>query len=80
MSAQTTAREILAKQIQLSLGGQMVDIELDIEHYDLAVTMGLQKLRQQSDGAYFRAATITVSDLPGYGSYCRSIITVVTRS
>jgi hypothetical protein len=51
MSAQVTARENLVKQIQLNLGAQMVDIELDIEHYNLAITTGLQKLRQQSDGA-----------------------------
>ncbi len=51
MSAQTTPKENLIKQIQLSLGSQMVEIELDVEHYNLAVTMGLQKLRQQSDGS-----------------------------
>lgn len=39
------------KQIELGLGAQMVDIELDIEHLELAITVGLQKLRQQSDGA-----------------------------
>lgn len=51
MSAQVTARENLVKQIQLNLGSQMVEIELDIEHYNLAITTGIQKLRQQSDGA-----------------------------
>lgn len=51
MSAQVTPRESLVKQIELSLGAQMVDIELDLEHYNLAITMGLQKLRQQSDGS-----------------------------
>lgn len=51
MSAQITPRVTLMKQIQLYLGSQMVDIEADIEHLDLAITIGLQKLRQQSDGA-----------------------------
>lgn len=51
MSAQFSPKENLIKQIQLSLGGQMVDLELDVEHYELAITTGLQKLRQQSDGS-----------------------------
>lgn len=51
MSAQVTPRVILTKQIELSLGAQMVDVELDVEHLNFAITVGLQKLRQQSDGA-----------------------------
>jgi hypothetical protein len=51
MSAQLTARTVLSKQIELLLGAQMVDVELDIQHVDLAITMGIEKLRQQSDGA-----------------------------
>lgn len=51
MSAQVTPRIILMKQIELSLGAQMVDVELDVEHLNLAITTGIQKLRQQSDGA-----------------------------
>jgi hypothetical protein len=51
MSAQITPRVILMKQIELGLGAQMVDVELDIEHLNLAITIGVQKLRQQSDGA-----------------------------
>jgi hypothetical protein len=51
MSSQITPRVLLMKQIELSLGAQMVDVELDVEHLNLAITIGLQKLRQQSDGA-----------------------------
>jgi len=51
MSAQLTPRTILKKQIELLLGAQMVDVELDVEHLDLAIGIGIQKLRQQSDGA-----------------------------
>lgn len=51
MSAQLTARTVLMKQIELQLGAQMVDVELDVEHLNLAITIGIQKLRQQSDGA-----------------------------
>ena len=51
MSSQITPRVLLMKQIELQLGSQMVDVELDVEHFNLAITIGIQKLRQQSDGA-----------------------------
>ena len=51
MSAQVTPRTLLTKQIELSLGAQMVDVELDVEHLNLAINVGIQKLQQQSDGA-----------------------------
>ena len=51
MSAQVTPRVLLMKQIELILGAQMVDVELDVEHLNLAITIGIQKLQQQSDGA-----------------------------
>ena len=51
MSSQVTPKDILKKQIQLLLGSQMVDVEVDIEHINLAIVMGIEKLRQQSDGS-----------------------------
>ena len=51
MSAQVTPKSLLRKQIEIYLGSQMVDVELDIDHINLAITLGMQKLRQQSDGA-----------------------------
>ena len=51
MSSQITPRVLLMKQIEIGLGAQMVDVELDVVHLDLAITIGIQKLRQQSDGA-----------------------------
>jgi len=51
MSSQVTPRVMLMKQIELGLGAQMVDIELDIDHLNLAITIGIQKLRQRSDGS-----------------------------
>lgn len=51
MSAQITPKVLLKKQIELALGSQMVDVELDVEHINLAITIGVQKLRQQSDGS-----------------------------
>ena len=51
MSAQITPKVVLKKQIELMLGAQMVDIELDVDHINLAITIGIDKLRQQSDGS-----------------------------
>lgn len=51
MSSQITPRTNLVRQIELNLGSQMVDVELDIEHLNQAITIGIEKLRQQSDGA-----------------------------
>ena len=51
MSAQITPKTILIDQIFLSLGNQMVDVELDVNHVELSILEGIQKLRQQSDGS-----------------------------
>ena len=44
-------REELIKEIQLRLADGMVDVELDREHYDVAINKALQKYRQLSSGA-----------------------------
>jgi hypothetical protein len=44
-------RDELIKEIELRLGGQMVDVELDPEHYDLAIRKSLEKYRQRSENA-----------------------------
>ena len=51
MSSQATARSILMKQIGQLLGSNMVDVELDKIDVNLAIDVGIQKLRQQSDGS-----------------------------
>lgn len=51
MSGSINPRNKLIKQLKLMLGDQMVDIELDNEHYDLAVDLAVERLRQRSDGA-----------------------------
>jgi hypothetical protein len=51
MSSQITPTAALIKQIELGLGAQMVDVELDAEHLNLAIILGIQKLQQQSDGS-----------------------------
>lgn len=51
MSATITPKARLIKQIELMLGGQMVDVELDPEHFELAVDLALDKLRQRTSGS-----------------------------
>jgi hypothetical protein len=41
----------LQKEIELRLGGGMVDVELDPEHYELAIRKSLEKYRQRSENA-----------------------------
>jgi hypothetical protein len=47
----TTTRASITKEIELRLGGQMIDIELDPEHYELAIDKALEKYRQRSENA-----------------------------
>ena len=42
------ARDTLTKEIELRLGGGMIDVELDPDHYNLAITKSLEKYRQRS--------------------------------
>ena len=44
-------RDELIKEIELRLGGQMVDVELDPEHYDVAIRKAFEKYRQRSENA-----------------------------
>ena len=44
-------KEDLTKEIELRLGGQMVDVELDPEHYDLAIKKSFEKYRQRSENS-----------------------------
>ena len=39
------------KEIELRLGGEMVDVELDPVHYDLAMKKGFEKYRQRSENS-----------------------------
>lgn len=49
--ADTTQRNKAQKTIELTLGGGMVDIELDKEHYDIAIDRAVAKYRQRSSRA-----------------------------
>ena len=44
-------RNDLIKEMELRLGGQMVDVELDPEHYELAIDKSIQKYRQRAENA-----------------------------
>jgi len=46
-----TTRQELINEITLSLGGGMIDVELDPEHYNLAINLALQKYRQRAENA-----------------------------
>lgn len=47
----TTLREELIEELEIRLGGGLVDVELDPKHYDLAVTMAIRRYRQRSSNA-----------------------------
>ncbi len=51
MASQSTPRNVLIQQLALLLGDQMIDVELDRAHYDQAIDMALERVRQRSDGA-----------------------------
>lgn len=51
MQNNTTYRSKAAKTIELMLGGGMVDVELDKEHYDMAIDKSIGKYRQRSSRA-----------------------------
>ena len=44
-------RDDLTKEIELRLGGQMVDVELDPEHYELSIDKSFEKYRQRSENS-----------------------------
>ena len=51
MSATETPRDRLITEIKLRLGDGMIDVELDPEHYNLAIDRAIQTLRSRSDSA-----------------------------
>lgn len=51
MSVTETPRDKLITEIKLRLGDGMIDVELDPEHYNLAIDRAMQTLRSRSDAA-----------------------------
>jgi hypothetical protein len=46
-----SSRQKLIKDIELSLGGGIVDVELDADHYNLSIDHALERYRQRSSNA-----------------------------
>lgn len=46
-----TKKSDIFKEIELRLGGGMIDVELDPDHYELALRKSLEKYRQRSENA-----------------------------
>lgn len=61
-------KDELIKEIELRLGGQMVDVELDPEHYDLAIQKSFEKYRQRSENAV-EEAFIVLQLIEGQSEY-----------
>jgi len=51
VSSVQQARNKLRKEIELTMGGGMIDLELDPEHYDLAIDKALDKYRTRSSNS-----------------------------
>jgi len=49
--ATRSLRSKLIKELELLLGGQMVEVELDPDHYDLALDLAMDRYYQRSSGA-----------------------------
>jgi len=47
----TVTRDTIIREMELRLGYGLVDVELDIDHYNLAITKSLEKFRQRSENA-----------------------------
>lgn len=51
MSSTMTPRTRLINQLRLMLGDQIIDLEADPEHFNLAIDLALDRYRQRSDGS-----------------------------
>ena len=51
MPIKKETRDSFIKRIELKLGGGMIDVELDRDHYELAIDEALERYRQRSDHA-----------------------------
>lgn len=68
MPSQEAARTEIIKELRLLLGDQMVDVELDPAHYNLAIDMAIDRLRQRTDGS-LEESYMFITALPGQQEY-----------
>ena len=68
MSKQNEPRYKLIKDLQLLLGDEMVDVELEAKHYNLGIDMAVQRLRQRSGGST-EESTLFVTIQPNETKY-----------
>ena len=61
-------RDEIIREIQLRLADGMVDVELDREHYDIAINKAIQKYRQLSSGSV-EEAVIFIQTQDGITKY-----------
>ena len=66
--AEITQRSKAQKYIELNLGGGMVDVELDKEHYDMAIDRAVSKYRQRSSRAV-EESFMVLTTTPGVSEY-----------
>lgn len=66
--AETTQRNKVVKYIELNLGGGMIDVELDKEHYDMAIDKAVSKYRQRSSRSVEESFSILKLS-PGESNY-----------
>jgi len=68
MTATITKRQRLMNEIQIILGGSIVDIELDPVDYDLAITLAMDRYRQRS-GNSIEEAFVFLDVQPDVATY-----------
>ena len=68
MADLTTLRKDITDYIYLRLGGQMVDVELDPEHYDMCIDQAVRKYRQRA-GSSVESSYLFLSILENQQEY-----------
>ena len=63
-----SSRNEIIEEIQLRLADGMVDVELDRDHYDIAINKSIQKYRQLSTGSV-EEAVIFIQTQAGVTKY-----------
>jgi hypothetical protein len=68
MADLTTLRKDITDYIYLRLGGAMVDVELDPEHYDMCIDQAVRKYRQRA-GSSVESSYLFLSILENQQEY-----------